>query len=534
MTSTLLKGTLYRTVAAAAFIAATASVTSGAAFAQSITIGSEGAIPPLDPHRVSGTVALRVIDAIYEPLVREDLSEATGTAPEIVPALAEDFSISDDGLTYRFQIREGVSFHDGSELSADAVQANFDRLMDRESSFFDERASGNLAFITNWIDHTEVDSDGRFVMVLKRPFSGMTRLLTDRRMAIISPAAMDANPGDELGFAPAGTGPFMLDVFEQGQSVSLQRNADYWGGMPGLESIEFRPISDPSAMAFAMITDQIDVIPSASAEQVAQLSSEDNLEIQYTDPANSYFIRLNTRADYTDNPEFRQALNYAVNREAIGALFGGQASPLGSPVPIANEVRAGSENYVTEYAYDLEKAQELLSQSGVSLPVTLNILSPNSGPGFGLATQLMTLVQQDLSNIGVDLQVQYMEFSALLSATRAGLADDVHGDYNGWTTGADAGYWLERMFGGNHQPPNGVNRGWYENAQVDELFTQGRAAVVPEEILTTYAEASGMIAEDAPWIFLYQDRLPRVIRASISGIEPAGSVYFNYANITVD
>lgn len=90
------------------------------------------------------------------------------------------------------------------------------------------------------------------------------------------------------------------------------------------------------------------------------------------------------------------------------------------------------------------------------------------------------------------------------------------------------------MFGSNHQPPNGVNRGWYENAQVDELFTQGRAAVVPEEILATYAEASGMIAEDAPWIFLYQDRLPRVVRDSISGIEPAGSVYFNYANITVD
>lgn len=521
---------------AAVAVCLAASVTLPATYlhAQDITIGSGGAIPPLDPHRVSGTVALRVIDAIYEPLVREDLSQPTGSAPEIIPALASGWDVSEDGLTYTFQIREGVNFHDGTPFDAAAVQANFDRLMDSESPLFDERASGNLAFITNWIESTETADDGSFVMTLKRPFSGMPRLLSDRRMSIISPGAMEANPGDELGFAPSGTGPFSLEAFDQGQSVTLNRNAGYWAGEPKLETLTFRPIIDPSAMAIAMQTGQVDVIPSASAEQVTQLSGDPSLEVQYPDPANSYFIRLNTRAEYTGDAKFRQALNYAVNREAIAALFGGQAAPLGSPVPNGNEVRTQSEGTVPSYGHDPEKARVLLEEAGVELPVTLNMLSPNSGPGFGLATQLMTLVQQDLAAVDINLQTQYMEFSTLLSTTRAGHAGDIHGAYNGWTTGADAAYWLERMFGGNQRPPNGVNRGWYQNDEVDALFTEGRSAVQAEESATAYVEAARIVAEDAPWIFLYQDRLPRIVRTSVKGIEPVGSVYLDYANISVD
>ena len=90
------------------------------------------------------------------------------------------------------------------------------------------------------------------------------------------------------------------------------------------------------------------------------------------------------------------------------------------------------------------------------------------------------------------------------------------------------------MFGGNQRPPNGVNRGWYQNDEVDALFTEGRSAVQAEESATAYVEAARIVAEDAPWIFLYQDRLPRIVRTSVKGIEPVGSVYLDYANISVD
>jgi ABC-type transport system substrate-binding protein len=101
------------------------------ALAQTVVIGSEGAIPPLDPHRMTGTPGLRVIDAIYDPLVREDLSVVTDTAPALKGSLAESWTVSDDGLVYRFTLRSGVKFHDGTDFNADAVQANFARIMDR-------------------------------------------------------------------------------------------------------------------------------------------------------------------------------------------------------------------------------------------------------------------------------------------------------------------------------------------------------------------------------------------------------------------
>ncbi|MDN2565079.1 ABC transporter substrate-binding protein [Aquibium sp. A9E412] len=504
------------------------------AHAASVTIGSEGAIPPLDPHRTNGTVGLRVIDAVYDGLVREDLSKASDTAPEIVPALASDWSVSEDGLTYTFTIRDGVTFHDGTPLDAAAVQTNFDRLMNEQAAVFDERASGNMSFLTRWIDGTEATDAMTFVIRLKEPFSGLPRLLSDRRMSIVSPAALEANPGDELGFNPVGTGPFQLDTFAQGQTLELTRNDGYWRAVPEIEELVFRPITDPTALAIAMQTGEIDVIPSASAEQVAQLSGQPGLAVQYPDPANAYFIRLNTQVAPTDDKTFRQALNYAVNREAIAALFGGQAAPAASPVPRGNEIAEEAGEAIAGYSYDPEKAKALIAEAGIDTPVTLNILSPNSGPGFGLATQLITLVQQDLKAVGVQIDPEYLEFSTLLSTERGGYPDAYHGSYNGWTTGADSAYWLERMFSGAQQPPNGVNRGWYENEAVDEAFRQARQETDAARRTELYVEAAEKITADAPWIFLYQDRLPRIVRDSVNGIEPAGSVYIDYARLSVE
>ena len=501
--------------------------------ASTVTIGSEGAIPPLDPQRSNGTVALRVIDAVFDPLVREDLSGGTSTAPAIVPALASDWSVSEDGLQYTFQIRDGVTFHDGTALDAAAVQTNFDRLMDQESAVFDERASGNMSFLTRWIESTEAVGAMTFVIRMEEPFSGLPRLLSDRRMSIVSPAALEAHKGDELGFNPVGTGPFKLDGFEQGQTISLDRNEDYWRGAPEINTLVFRPVTDPTALAIAMQTGQVDVIPSASAEQVTQLGADPAFEVQYPEPANAYFIRLNTRIAPTDNPAFRQALNYAVNRDAIAALFGNQAAPATHPVPSGNEISEAA-GVIEGYSYDREKANELIAKAGTETPVTIDILAPNSGPGFGLASQLVTLVQQDLKAVGVDLRPQFLEFSTLISTERGGYANDINGSYNGWTTGADSAYWFERMFSSAQQPPNGVNRGWYGNEEVDRLFDEARQAVDESTRQDLYLEAAEQITADAPWIFLYQDRLPRIVRTSVNGIEPAGSVYIDYARLSTD
>ncbi|WP_040665269.1 ABC transporter substrate-binding protein [Nitratireductor aquibiodomus] len=504
------------------------------AWAETVTVGSEAALPPLDPQRTTGSVGLRIAAAIFDTLVREDLSKGGSGVPDIAPALAESWNVSDDGLTYTFKLRKGVSFHDGAAFDAQAVQTNFDRLLDKASPVFDERASSTMAFVTRWIASTRVVDAQTFELVLKEPFSGLPRLLTDRSMSIISPDALAKYEGDELGFHPVGTGPFKLGTLDQGQVLTLERNDDYWRGAPKIDTLVFKAVTDPTALAIAMQTGVLDIIPSASAEQVAQLANEPDLKVQYTDAANFYFIRLNMNAEHTNDVRFRQALNYAVNRDFISALFGGQAVPRGGPVPAGNEITELASGKVKEYAYDPEKAKALLAETGFETPIELEILAPNNGPGFGLSPQLMVLVQQDLAAVGVDLKPRLLEFTTMISTERPGYADDVHGSYNGWVTGAGSAYVFERLFASAQQPPQGVNRGWYKNVEVDENLNAARSEQDGAKRSALYLAAAAKIAEDAPYVFLYQDRLPRIIRSNIKGIEPAASVYIDFSQVSVD
>lgn len=498
------------------------------ALAQTVVIGSEGVIPPLDPHRMTGTPGLRVIDAIYDPLVREDLSVVTDTAPALKASLAEKWTVSDDGLTYRFTLRSGVKFHDGTDFNAEAVQANFARIMDKASASYDERAAGNMTFLTRWIASTAAIDAQTFDIKVKEPFAGLLRLLSDRRSGIISPTAMAAHKGDAMGLNPVGTGPFTLKTFQQGQQLDLKRNDAYWGDAAGVDTLIFRPVMDPTAMAIAMQAGQVDIIPSASSQQVAQLSVDPSLHIQYPEPANQYFVRLNTKAQYTDNKLFRQALNYAVNRDNLAALLNGQITPLGGPVPLGNELPG---TVGATYTYDPAKAKELLAEAGFSTGITIRLLAPNSGPGFGQASEIITLLQQDLGEVGITLEPQFLEFATLVSTEGPGYKDDVQGSFNGWTTGADSAYWLERMFAGDQQPPRGVNRGWFANAEADQLFMKARGESDEAKRIDLYRQAAESLADDSPWIFLYQDRLPRVLSARISGVTPARSVFIDYPRI---
>jgi ABC-type transport system substrate-binding protein len=147
-----------------------------------IVIVAEATTPPLDPHRMTGTIGLRIVDAIFDPLVREDMSKETTSAPEIKPALAESWKISPDGKTYTFTIRK-TTFQDGSPADAAAVKRNFDRLMDKGSPVYDERAARSLVLITALIESTAAPDERTFVIGVKQPFAGLLRLLTDQRMS---------------------------------------------------------------------------------------------------------------------------------------------------------------------------------------------------------------------------------------------------------------------------------------------------------------------------------------------------------------
>ncbi|AUH40846.1 ABC transporter substrate-binding protein [Streptomyces sp. CMB-StM0423] len=501
-----------------------------------LVIGAEGEIPPLDPHRMSGTVGLRIVDALYDPLIREDLSARTDRAPALRPGLAESWKSAPDARGYTLELRKGVTFADGARLDADAVKLNFDRIMDEDSPVHDATAAGNMTFLTRWIERVEVTGPYELTLRLSEPYAGLPRLLTDRRMSIVSPKSLTAGKPDDIGLHPVGTGPFTQRAADHGRRITLERNTGYWGGKPRTPTIVVESVTDPTTLAIAAETGEVDAILSAGAQQVHQLTHDDAMRVQYPDAANQYFLRLNARIAPTDDPEFRQALNYAVDREAIATLTQGQVAPSTGPLPRGNEAYdeaaaetdgAGS----SPYTYDPERARQLIRESGVETPVRLTLLAPDSGPGFSQATEIMALLEQDLKAVGVSLKVRYMEFASLVAEEGNGYDDRTHGSFNGWTTGADAADFLERMFSGQAHPPAGVNRGWYANDDVDALFDRARGEPDTASRMGLYRQAADEIAADAPWVFLYQDRLPRLLGDKVRGVAPAASVYVDYTTI---
>lgn len=494
-----------------------------------LVIASGGEIPALDPHSINGTIGLRVTDAIYETLVREDLATETKTAPEVLPSLAESWEVADDGRTYTFAIRKGVTFHDGTPLDAAAVVTNFDRLMTDSSPVYDKIASANMKFVTRWVEDVAATDAATVTLTLKEPFAELPRLLTDRRMAIISPKALQERPDGTVGQHPSGTGPFRIDEVKQGTNLRLEPYDKYWRGAPKLDGLVFANMQDPSTMATALQAGEIDAILSASAEQVMQLTGT-GATVQYPDPANQYFIRLNTKAAPTNNKQFRQALNYAIDRDGLIAAMDGLGQASVGPIPPANEAFDGGA--APRYTFDREEARRLIAESGVAVPATVKVYAPSSGPGFSQASQIMSLVQQDLGEVGVRLEIEYVEFTSLVELESPGYKGGVNGSFNGWTTGADSGYWLERMFGPNQVPPNGVNRGWYVNDALKPLFDEARETIDPAQRAALYRSAGDTIAEDAPWVFLYQDRLPRIVSATLDGIRETPSVFLDYATIS--
>src|SRR5258708_3772738 len=142
----------------------------------------------------------------------------------------------------------------------------------------------------------------------------------------------------------------------------------------------------------------------------------------------------------------------------------------------------------------------MIAASGAPTPTTLKLMVPISGPGNAMARQIFSLIQQDLTAVGVNVDPQYLDFTAMISAESGGYKG-VHGSYNGWTTGTDAEYWFERMFSGDQQPPRGVNRGYYANPKVDALFSAGRGEGDDVKRHAAYGEAAKIIADDAPWLF---------------------------------
>lgn len=350
-----------------------------------LRIGYAQDITGLDPHMSLGIPGVYVMQNIFQNLVTLD------EHLEFVPELATSWDVTDGGKTYVFHLRRGVQFHDGTPFNAQAVQWNFDRLLDPQEGV---RLRSRFAMV----DRVEVVDDYTVKIVQKHPSRLLLSALASYSLAglmIISPASYAQWGKQDLMHHPVGTGPFVFDQWEPGRFIRLKRNPHYWKpGLPYLEQLEFTIIKEQVSRAAALRRQEVDYVNRLPAEYVPQVSKDATLQL-YKGPATvlvfGYFNM--TRKPFDDVRVRRALLGYGLNRQQLAeTIFLGHGDPLVGMVP------QGSRGYIDlleTYPYDPTKAKALLQEAGYDArhPVEFElVLNPfNASFAAPLRTQLEQL-----------------------------------------------------------------------------------------------------------------------------------------------
>ena len=378
-----------RTLAALALGAAVA-LGAGAAHAAKpgLTMGMVLEPPHLDP--TAGAPA--AIDEVVYANVFEGLTRI-GRNGEVLPALAESWTVSDDGKTYTFTLREGVKFHDGEAFTADDVKFTLERAT-AEGSLNAQK--GLFADI----DGVEVVDDRTVKVMLKKPNGSFLFNLGWGDAVMVDPKSADGNKAN-----PVGTGPFVFDRWARGSSLTLKKNADYWGKPAQLESATFRFISDPAAALSAVMAGDVDAFANFPApEAIPQLKADPRFEVVVGSTEGETILSTNNAKPPFDNAKVRQAVAHAIDRQAIidGAMFG-----LGTP--IGTHFAPHHPAYVDlkdTYAYDPERAKALLAEAGFGdgIKATLKLPPPSYARRGG------EILAAQLREVGIDLEIIPVEW----------------------------------------------------------------------------------------------------------------------------
>lgn len=442
---------------------------------QEVTIALSGAPATLDPHKSFNGFVFTVTNQIYETLIHRS---ADGS---LEPRLATDWTMVGD-TTYELSLREGVTFHDGTPFTAEAVKYSLERLLDP-----DTQAIGS--FIITMVESIEIVDDYTVRISTDAPFAPLPAHLSHPVTAIVSPEV----PGEDLAQNPVGTGPFAFDSWIAGNQVDLTANADYWGGVPTLDRVVFRVIPEVGTQVVELQAGTIDLISNVPPERFEQLDSNPDLQAERFLGWGSVYLGYNTEHPLLANVEARRAIALALDRESmIETLREGMAESADTMLP---DTVFGSQADVEPVPYDPDRAREIVAESGVDTPVALTLNTFETAE----TRQIATAIQAQLSDIGIDLEVEVTDFGAFSRATSGT-------DHALWlttwgTVTLDADYTLYALLHSSQH--SGDNRSRYSNDQVDEWLEAARRTSDQARRRELYARVHRAVHEDLPYLTLY-------------------------------
>jgi glutathione transport system substrate-binding protein len=471
------------------------------AASKDVIYASETPAKSLDPHDTTDTYSGAIEKAICQGLMGFDKDL------NVVPLLAESYTFNPNATEFTFKLRKGVKFHDGTPFNAEAVRVNIARLM-----------SGKLkrSSLLKPVKELVIVDEHTVKFVLNEPFGAFINTVAHPGTLMLSPASI-AKYGENVSKNPVGTGPYIFAEWT-GDMVKIKRNPDYWRGPVKVDSITFRPIPENGSRLAMLRAGQAQYIYPMPAELLKLAQSDPKVEIIERPSIVERYLVLNTRYAPLADPRVRQAINYALDKQAIIRIaWAGAAGEADSIIPpnLQFYQKQGA------WPYDVAKAKTLMKEAGYENGFRVLFLTPN--PSNRLRATEM--VQQQLKEIGITGEIQSMDVASFYNKLESHRADDPNPvpfiGFGGWSSSTgDADWGIRPLLATSSFPPSGSNFGFFSDKKVDELIQAGLASADPAVRRDAYAKCQEALWPMAPWGYLFVDTLLAAKSKNLKGIYP--------------
>lgn len=502
----------------------------------------------MDPHGSNDVPSEQIRDTIYEPLLTQDENF------EIVPVLAEEYEQIDE-TTWEFKLREGVTFHDGSEFNAEVVEANIERVKDIAKA-------SPRSFLLEMVSEVNIIDDYTVELVTEYPFAPLANNLTHGAGKMISKDLIDADYQQALDEAgsdltleeyyelraeggsehedvaneissfvgqlvesePVGTNYFKFDSRSPGEQTAVVRNDDYWGDTSLLDGVNFKVVSEPGSRIAELESGSSDAILATLSSNIERVDSNEDVTLLRNDSVSIDYIGFNTEKEPFNDPKVRQAITHAFDSEAVlDGVYNGSGTP--AEAPLAPGVLGYSED-LEGLGYDMDRAQELLDEAGVE-DLTINLMVNDDNPE---RVDVALWLQESLSTLGITVNVEQVEWGAYLAATGAGEHDMFILGWSNSTGDPDNG--IAPLFHSDNIGDTG-NRSFYNNPELDSILDEARQSTEESEREQLYMDAQQILVDDAPAIFIRHGENLNAHGNHVEGFQGDAYNIFNFRETSI-
>ncbi|MEO1986822.1 MAG: ABC transporter substrate-binding protein [Martelella sp.] len=488
-----------KTIASALAIAA--ALTAAPAAAETLKMAWSQDATGLDPHKQTAFASIRLLELVYEPLVRTDAEL------NVVPAIASSWEFSEDGKTLTFKLDPNAKFSNGDKVMPADVKASFKRILDEATS-----AAARSNFLS--IESIDTPDDETVVFNLSQPDVPLLTAMSSINAAIVPASAIEAGT---LGTETLGSGPFVLENWEPNSSETLTANENWAGGELSIDGLDISVLPDETAILASLRTGQVDFALINDPLVATLVPSNPGLTLDREPVLSYHVLQLNAEEGAMKELKVRRAISCAIDRQdVLDAALLGEGKVTG---PLTMPAFATDPSELFCYTQDLDKAKALMEEAGYADGFSAKVMAATGEPPTAAAEA--QVIQSQLAEIGIDLDIEMMELNVYIDRW-------LKGDFD----------MAVALNGGRTDPYTMYNRYWtkdgnlnhvahYIDDELDTLMNEGRVETDPAKRKEIFAEFSKHITEVSPWVWLYTGYSYTASTEKVKGFEatPTGSLF---------